>query len=98
FRAFNEHRFDWLPGQSSFFFNGKRIDVRLSIVKNVATVPSQIMVNVWSNGDKYWSRGPPKKDAIATIQYIKLYFNGTTYSETAFKKACKAAKAPRCAI
>lgn len=86
-RTFGEHRFDWLPGQTLFYYNGAQTD---SLTKNVPKVGSNIIANVWSTGGP-WTKGPPTKDAIATIQYIKMYFNGTNFGEAAFNSQCRAA-------
>lgn len=62
--AFGEHRIDWLPSQTKYYYNGAQTSVRLrtlkigqylssiqSITKNVPTTPSEVILNVWSNGD-----------------------------------------------
>ncbi len=38
------------------------------------------MLNHWSNGNSYCSRGPPQSDAALTISYVKAYFNSSTLS------------------
>jgi hypothetical protein len=30
---------------------------------------------IGSNGNDQWSQGPPEKDAVLTINYVKAYFN-----------------------
>ena len=30
-----------------------------------------------SNGNPYWTRGPPTSDAVLTVSYVKAYFNST---------------------
>ncbi|KAH7099552.1 concanavalin A-like lectin/glucanase domain-containing protein [Auriculariales sp. MPI-PUGE-AT-0066] len=88
FTTFGEHRFDWIPGRTTFYYNGAQMD---TITKNVPSVGSTFITNVWSNGDPGWTKGPPTADAIATLQYIKLYFNSTSLGETAFNQRCVAA-------
>ncbi|KAJ6605669.1 concanavalin A-like lectin/glucanase domain-containing protein [Mycena sp. CBHHK59/15] len=61
------------------------------ITKNVPTTPSEFVLNVWSNGDANFSKGPPTADAIATVHYVHLYFNSTTLSAATFASACSAA-------
>lgn len=89
--AFNVHRLDWLPTQTMFYLNNKQMR---TISLDVPNTPSRMLANVWSDGDPEWSMGPPKADAIATIQYINLYFNSTSYNETAFNSACKQSGKP----
>lgn len=96
FTAFGEHRFDWLPSESKYYYNGAQT---ASITKNVPTTPSEIILNVWSNGDPGFSKGPPTADAIATVQWVQMYFNSTSLSESQFVSSCNAAgNAAKCLI
>lgn len=88
FTAFGEHRIDWLPAQTKYYYNGAQTS---SITKNVPTTPSQVIINAWSNGDPNFSQGPPTSEAIATVQYAHLYFNSTAYSEQDLISSCAAA-------
>ncbi|KAG8695715.1 hypothetical protein FRC11_001273, partial [Ceratobasidium sp. 423] len=78
FTAFHEHRLDWLPTSTKYYYDGS---LKSTVSKNSPTVESPLLVNVWSDGGPLWSRGPPTQDAIATIYYIKAYFNSSTVSE-----------------
>ena len=70
-----------------------------SLQKNVPSIPSALIANVWSNGDPGWTKGPPTADATATVHYIKAYFNSTSFDEGAFGAQCAAAGGvPACAI
>lgn len=88
FTAFGEHRIDWLTTSTKYYYNSV---LEGTIAKNVPTVGSEVVVNVWSNGDPEFSKGPPTANAIATIQYLELYFNSTTLSQAEFDSACSAA-------
>jgi len=85
FTCFMEHRIDWLPTQTRYYFNQT---LQSTIAKNVPVLPSFVILNVWSNGDPQFSQGPPTQDAVATIQNVHLYFNSTSLSELAFNAAC----------
>jgi len=37
--------------------------------------PGHTVMNHWSNGNTGWSGGPPTEDAVASIMYVKMYFN-----------------------
>lgn len=106
FSAFGEHRIDWLTTSTNYYYNSALKGVWLlalvftqsytdfqqkTIMKNVPTVGSEVVVNVWSNGDPEFSQGPPTADAIATLQYLELYFNSTSLTEAEFNSACSAA-------
>ncbi|EPQ58833.1 hypothetical protein GLOTRDRAFT_34214, partial [Gloeophyllum trabeum ATCC 11539] len=85
------HRFDWLPKQTMFYYNDEQTS---NIGVAVSGTPSNVLLNVWSDGDPGWTKGPPKSDAIATVQYVRMYFNSTSLVEAAFSASCKAAGSP----
>ncbi|QRV95787.1 glycoside hydrolase family 16 protein [Ceratobasidium sp. AG-Ba] len=88
FTAFHEHRIDWRPGTTKYYYDGTLKD---TLNKNSPTVASSILANVWSDGGSGWTKGPPTQDAIATIYYIKGYFNSTALSASQFNSQCAAA-------
>ncbi|KDQ16874.1 glycoside hydrolase family 16 protein [Botryobasidium botryosum FD-172 SS1] len=69
FTAFGEHRFDWTPGTTKFYYNNA---LQTTIAQNAPTQPSTLILNVWSSGDPGWTKGPPTADAVSTVQYIKV--------------------------
>ncbi|KAK6352872.1 hypothetical protein TWF696_004873 [Orbilia brochopaga] len=97
--GFHEYRFDWTKSGVRYYVNGKTY----SSAAYIPQTAGQILVNNWSNGDPYWSAGPPGKDAILSIGSIDLYFNVTDPTlirawDTGCKKSknkelCGAAKA-----
>ncbi|KAJ3849064.1 concanavalin A-like lectin/glucanase domain-containing protein [Lentinula lateritia] len=96
FTTFGEHRFDWLKTATEYYYNS---NLTATITKNVPTSASEIVVNVWSNGDPEFSQGPPTSNAIASVEYLKLYFNSTSLSEAKFIETCSGAgNIARCTI
>ncbi|KAJ7761547.1 hypothetical protein DFH07DRAFT_957142 [Mycena maculata] len=93
FQFFPSVRIDWLPSQTIYSYTGSvnNASSTTTISKNVPATTSAVVLNVWSNGDPNFSNGPPKADAIATVQSVQLYFNSTTLSEASFTSACQAA-------
>ncbi|TFK47024.1 concanavalin A-like lectin/glucanase [Heliocybe sulcata] len=91
FTAFGDHRIDWLPSATTFYYNDQQ---KASINQNVPTEPSSFLLNVWSDGDPGWTNGPPTSDAIATVQWVHMYFNSTSLDASAFDSACSAAGRP----
>ncbi|KAJ7304860.1 concanavalin A-like lectin/glucanase domain-containing protein [Mycena albidolilacea] len=87
FTRFGVHRFDWLPATTTYSYAGT---TNSAITTFVPTTPAEFVINVWSNGDPNFSKGPPTADAIATVQYVHLYFNSTTFSATSFINQCNA--------
>ncbi|KAH0538410.1 hypothetical protein FGG08_005010 [Glutinoglossum americanum] len=72
--GFHEYRFDWTPDKVSFYADGQWL---VDMIQDVPTQSGHIAVSQWSNGNELWSGGPPKSDAVMTIQYIKAYFNSS---------------------
>ncbi|KAJ7672764.1 hypothetical protein B0H17DRAFT_1083902 [Mycena rosella] len=95
FTTFGVHRIDWLPSSTIYSYagsnHGASITSTTTVTKNVPTTASEFVLNVWSNGDPIFSKGPPIADAIATVQYVHLYFNSTSFSAASFNSACSRA-------
>jgi hypothetical protein len=72
---FHEYRFDWLPGQISFYADNQLLRV---MTEDIPDAPGHVVLNHWSNGNPGWSAGPPKEDAIFTITHAHLYFNSSS--------------------
>lgn len=70
--AVHEYRLDWQPGSTSFYVDGV---LQRRIKKNVPDQPAAWIINNWVNGDPYWTRGPPKVDAVLKIQKIVIAYN-----------------------
>lgn len=73
--AFHEYRIDFVPGKVLFFADGKVL-----AIMNTTFTPSEaghMILTHWSNGNEYWSRGPPTEDATMVIAYVKAYFNSS---------------------
>ncbi|XP_014553161.1 glycoside hydrolase family 16 protein [Bipolaris victoriae FI3] len=84
---FHEYRFDWTPGSVEFFVDGQLLH---RMTENVPQEGGSIFFNHWSNGDPSWSAGPPDRDTVMTISYLKSYFNSTDTerSQNDYKKRC----------
>ncbi|KAF5655176.1 glycoside hydrolase family 16 [Fusarium heterosporum] len=68
----HEYRIDWTKGRVTFYVDGYK---KWTTTKDVPNVPGPWIWNNWSNGDKGWSAGPPKKDAVFKIKKIEMYYN-----------------------
>jgi beta-glucanase (GH16 family) len=71
---FHEYRFDWTPNRVAFYVDGVLLQ---EMTENIPTEGGGIFLNHWSNGDPSWSAGPPDRDTVMTISYMKAYFNST---------------------
>ncbi|KAI5368021.1 Putative glycoside hydrolase family 16, concanavalin A-like lectin/glucanase domain superfamily [Septoria linicola] len=86
--AYNEYRFDWLPGRVDFYANSQLLS---SVTQNVPNQAGKVHISHWSNGNGGWSAGPPKEDAVLTVSYVKAYFNSSdARTGTASLKDCTA--------
>jgi hypothetical protein len=71
------------------------------MTQNIPTDGGALFLNHWSNGDPRWSAGPPVRDTVMTVSYVKAYFNSTDTerAQKAFKQRCPRYDALRvCAI
>ena len=72
---FHEYRIDFLPGRVRFYADNQL----LANMKGPA-VPDHsghLVLQHWSNGNRLWSAGPPSRDAVTTVAYVKAYFNSS---------------------
>ena len=73
--AFHEYRFDYLGDRVLFYADSKLLaDMRGN---GVPSVGGHLILSHWSNGNGNWSGGPPERDALLTVNYVKAYFNSS---------------------
>ncbi|KAF3940659.1 hypothetical protein ABW19_dt0204352 [Dactylella cylindrospora] len=87
-KGYHQYRFDWSRSKVVYYVDGYANGLYW---RNLPVSASgQILVNNWSNGDPYWSGGPPLRDSILSIKRVDLYFNSTDPAEIrAFETRCK---------
>ncbi|KAF2225735.1 concanavalin A-like lectin/glucanase domain-containing protein [Elsinoe ampelina] len=79
--SYHEYRIDWLPDSVTFYADGQP----LWTVTNTSVIPREpghLILNHWSNGDEKWSGGPPERDSVVTVSYVKAYFNSSDEGRT----------------
>jgi len=69
---FHEYRFDWFNNYVVFYADSQMLQ---TLNWTYPMAPGHLSVNHWSNGNSYWSQGPPETDAVLTVKYVKAYFN-----------------------
>lgn len=97
--GFHEYRIDLVPGKVIFYADSQVLATMESSA--VPTRPGHLVLTQWSNGNSLWSAGPPVKDSVMTVSYIKSYFNSSLASrQQDFAKRCTKPNAQRavCAI
>ncbi|KAI5826513.1 glycoside hydrolase family 16 protein [Schizophyllum commune Tattone D] len=67
---YHEYRIDWTESSTTFYIDGVQ---KAQHTENVPTQAANGLWNVWSNGDPYWSAGPPTADSITHIKSIEMY-------------------------
>lgn len=72
--SYIEYRFDWFKDQIDYYIDG---NYSHSFIVNIPFKAGKIVINHHSNGNPYWSRGPPLVDSVIKIKYIEMYFNSS---------------------
>ncbi|KAH6914457.1 concanavalin A-like lectin/glucanase domain-containing protein [Coprinopsis sp. MPI-PUGE-AT-0042] len=67
---FHEYRIDWTADATRFYIDGV---YKGQLTQSVPVLSGPWMWNVWSNGDPYWSAGPPTADSHTQIRSIEIY-------------------------
>ncbi|TRM69294.1 glycoside hydrolase family 16 protein [Schizophyllum amplum] len=67
---YHEYRIDWTESSTTFYIDGVQ---QAQHTDNVPTEAAAGLWNVWSNGDPYWSAGPPTADSVTSIKSIEMY-------------------------
>lgn len=73
---FHEYRMDFTPSRVVFYADG----AVLAVMDDPDGVPSSaghLALSQWSNGNPSWSGGPPARDAVMDVRYVKAYFNSS---------------------
>lgn len=79
--GFHEYRIDFLPGNVIFYGDGTILGTMNTSA--VPTMPGHMILTQWSNGNPLWSFGPPPKESVITVSYVKAYFNSSDPSRQA---------------
>ncbi|CAH0043964.1 unnamed protein product [Clonostachys solani] len=73
---FHEYRFDYLPGKVAFYADSRLLAVMQG--EEMPTTGGHMILQHWSNGNPFWSGGPPKSDSLMIVRYVKAYFNSSS--------------------
>lgn len=73
--AFHEYRFDYTPNRVLFYADSKLIAQMAG--ENMPSAGGHLILQHWSNGNQWWSGGPPTESATVTVSYVKAYFNSS---------------------
>lgn len=73
--GFHEYRFDYMPGRVLFYADSELLAEMKG--HSVPSASGHIILQHWSNGNPQWSGGPPERDTVFTVSYVKAYFNSS---------------------
>ena len=68
----NEYRYDWTPGMSTWYVNDEKV---ANISFHAPERPSQLILNMWSNGGSWTGNMSVGDAAFLQIQWIEIAFN-----------------------
>ncbi|KAK6524693.1 hypothetical protein TWF281_011594 [Arthrobotrys megalospora] len=88
-KGYHEYRFDWLKTGVKYSVDGSSYGTYTRFIPKTA---GQIIINNWSNGNPYWSAGPPLQNSILSVRSVDIYFNTTDATQiAAWEAGCKKA-------
>ncbi|CAO0801231.1 unnamed protein product [Mucor circinelloides] len=85
---YHEYRFDWLPDSVKFYIDGTFVR---EMTTNIPDSPGRILLNHWTDGNPYFSGGPPTENADLKVSHLNLFFNS---SESKSPPSCSKSKTP----
>ncbi|CAO2649147.1 Nn.00g100960.m01.CDS01 [Neocucurbitaria sp. VM-36] len=77
-----EYRIDWTPGSINFYVGGNLTrQVLHSKYNAMPSVPSAFFFKHWSTGNRFSMQGPPGRESVANIGWIRMFFNSSSTSD-----------------
>lgn len=68
----HEYRIDWLYDRVEWYVDAVKV---AETDQNIPWKAGIWAVNNWSNGDRGWSAGPPRQNAVFKVKSIEMYYN-----------------------
>ncbi|KAJ4370387.1 hypothetical protein N0V83_004905 [Neocucurbitaria cava] len=77
-----EYRIDWTSDYINFYIGGN-LTRQVSHRDNHAmpSVPSAFFFKHWSTGNSFSMQGPPKREVVANVGWIRMFFNSSSTSQ-----------------
>ncbi|PQE24754.1 Glycoside hydrolase family 16 protein [Rutstroemia sp. NJR-2017a BVV2] len=79
---YNEYRLDWTKDEARWYIGGILVRSVSKKNKSILSAPSPFVIKHWSTGNPYSMEGPPYTTSVASIGYIRLFFNSSTMNAT----------------
>ncbi|KAF2810382.1 uncharacterized protein BDZ99DRAFT_462958 [Mytilinidion resinicola] len=78
---YTEYRIDWTKNYINFYIGGNCTRTVLhKDNKGMPSVPAPFYLKHWSTGNKYSMEGPPKRESVASVAWVRMFFNSSTMS------------------
>ncbi|KAF2263614.1 hypothetical protein CC78DRAFT_553953 [Lojkania enalia] len=82
-----EYRMDWTKDYINFYVGG---NLTRSVLhkdnKGMPSVPSPFYFKHWSTGNRFSMEGPPNRESVANIGWIRMFFNSSSMTKDARDK------------
>jgi hypothetical protein len=79
---FTEYRIDWTEDYINFYLGGNLTrQVFHKENKGMPSVPAPMYFKHWSTGNRFSMGGPPLRPSIASIGWIRMFFNSSTTTD-----------------
>ncbi|KAB8298715.1 hypothetical protein EYC80_000890 [Monilinia laxa] len=84
-----EIRVDWTQDSVKFYIGNvlaRSVFKRNSSSKTFPVTPSPLLFKLWSNGDSYFTAGPPTKTTTANLGWTRSFFNSSIMTKEQHKE------------
>lgn len=92
-----EYRVDWTKDYTNFYIGGNCTRTILHKEdEGMPSVPMQFFLKHWSIGNKYSMEGPPRVESVASVRWVRMFFNSSIMSvdqHTQFVERCSITEA-----
>jgi hypothetical protein len=76
-----EYRIDWTEDYINFYIGGHCTRTILKKKnKGMPSVPAPFFLKHWSTGNRYNMEGPPKRESVASVGWVRMFFNSSMMS------------------
>lgn len=81
---YTEYRVDWTKDHINFYVGGNLTrQVLYKDNEGMPSVPAPFFLKHWSTGNRYSMRGPPKRESVANVGWVRMFFNSSSMTEDA---------------
>ncbi|KAA8569942.1 hypothetical protein MFRU_005g00930 [Monilinia fructicola] len=84
-----EIRVDWTQDSVKFYIGNvlaRSVFTKNSSSKTFPVTPSPLLFKLWSNGDSYFTAGPPTKKTTANLGWTRSFFNSSVMTKEQHKE------------